>query len=921
MTWFASLYTLALSCCIVTVRCALYGPSSPVKTVDPSSFDDVLRTEGVSLVEFYSEPCAACTSFAKDFEAAATATKDVVGVYAVNDASVSRRYNVRSFPTLKVFLGKGSSEQPTAVEYTGALNVADVVTFTMKHLNKHVKAKVPAPPRSETKPPSGRVVSLNESEFNSRVLNDTYNQWLIMFFAPWCGHCKALEPEWRRMATIADRVTVGSVDATVNSALAQRYGVKGYPTIVLLPQGPKGPSKAIAYNGARKAEDILAFAKRHYRNMGPPVHVNTFDDLKQRCSGPLCLLFFLPEEGLQANMDIISKVMEKNSTLPFQFCYILVAAGSHPQWERALGVSSFPSALGLNLSKNVFSTMRKEKLTFTKSLHLRRSINCGKPPYIGLFSSLLPLNGGRGLVGDVVAHPADLRDVVGDPLGDGGEAFHVDVPGEFGGDEVDGHDDADDNDHSVNPGGVPQTRATGVGEEDTCALRHLVNESPGLKLLEHVPVGLPGDFDMLRDQFAENTRTKTWSREWVPLEGCLREAEEFAEVPDLLLKQQAHRLDEFEFQVFWETTDVVVGFDGQLAPPVKLRFEDIGVDGSLQQQAVVVVEAEFSHGPLELLDVNPTNHLTLLLGVDYTLELPEEHGRRVANGELDAGNLGLQPVVALLSFLVPHQPSVDHDTVEPLADSLVHNGRTDSAVHTTGKSSNNELVTTALLDDILFSLLVVAFHIPGLGAFAHIVAELLHDAVGLVTLNVLRVEAEAPDTGGGVEQTSNVALSVLHRDTETGRNSLDLIKVAAVGDEAVVACEDAVNAGVNSNLLPLVLRLLGTQVADFASEGNGHSIHGMAQGNNRDLVFGTHLKDFGVNFHGFRVSNAFGASTEYHTSGQASGKGFDGLLDGEELAGDSQTAEEADHGARLVASQVEYEDEILLLFHCVYYCN
>ncbi|ORM39560.1 Protein disulfide isomerase-like 2-3 [Babesia sp. Xinjiang] len=353
---------LALSSCLPSVRGTLYGASSPVTTLDASSFDTSLRTHGVSLVQFYSETCDSCLRFAKDYEAAANATRDVVRCYAINDDSVSKRYNVKLFPTFKVFLGRGPSEQPTLADYTGTLNIQDLVTFTMKHVNKHVKSKVPAPKRKEPTKPAGHPISLTEAEFNNKVLNDTYNQWLIMFFAPWCGHCKALEPEWRRMATIADQVKIGSVDATVHSALAQRYGVKGYPTIVLLAQGSKVPAKAIEYRGPRKAEDILAFAKRHYRNMGPPVHVDSVYDLKQKCSGPLCLLFFLPEESVEMHVDTISKVMEKNSSLPFQFCYTI--GGRHPQWERVLGVSLIPCLLGLNLSKNVYSTMRKENLTF-----------------------------------------------------------------------------------------------------------------------------------------------------------------------------------------------------------------------------------------------------------------------------------------------------------------------------------------------------------------------------------------------------------------------------------------------------------------------------------------------------------------------------------------------------------------------------
>lgn len=91
------------------------------------------------------------------------------------------------------------------------------------------------------------MVVLDESNFDELVMQSK-DIWLVEFYAPWCGHCKKLEPEWNEAATkLKGSVKVGKVDATVHSNLAQRFGVSGYPTIKVFNYGSKSDSKAEDY--------------------------------------------------------------------------------------------------------------------------------------------------------------------------------------------------------------------------------------------------------------------------------------------------------------------------------------------------------------------------------------------------------------------------------------------------------------------------------------------------------------------------------------------------------------------------------------------------------------------------------------------------------------------------------------------------
>jgi len=57
----------------------------------------------------------------------------------------------------------------------------------------------------------------------------------VKFFAPWCGHCKAIKPDWDKLAeeyAASSSVLIGDADCTEGAkSLCEKFGVQGYPTL------------------------------------------------------------------------------------------------------------------------------------------------------------------------------------------------------------------------------------------------------------------------------------------------------------------------------------------------------------------------------------------------------------------------------------------------------------------------------------------------------------------------------------------------------------------------------------------------------------------------------------------------------------------------------------------------------------------
>jgi len=108
------------------------------------------------------------------------------------------------------------------------------------------------------------VLVLTDKNFEQAI---TENQFILVeFYAPWCGHCQSLEPEYAKAAKdLAERkseVKLAKIDATAQKESGTKFNIEGFPTLKFFKDG--NPTE---YNGPREAKGIVNWLEK---KTGPP---------------------------------------------------------------------------------------------------------------------------------------------------------------------------------------------------------------------------------------------------------------------------------------------------------------------------------------------------------------------------------------------------------------------------------------------------------------------------------------------------------------------------------------------------------------------------------------------------------------------------------------------------------------------------
>ncbi|KAI5959938.1 PDI1 [Candida pseudojiufengensis] len=222
--------------------------------------------------------------------------------------------------------------------------------------------------------PNSAVVKLTTENFTNFLEENPLV--LTEFFAPWCGYCKMLGPEFSQAANLLNEsypnIKLAQIDCTEDESLCMENEIKGYPTLKVIRNGDS--KQAEDYQGPRESKGIADYM---IKQSLPSVQVPESWESLEKLIGEQTKPFILKVDG------IVDDIFEKIATTKRNdYSFIEVSKDYLKKLAKKLNIDlKNDSYLIVHPANEIFETI---KYTGEKTLEkLTDFINIESLPYFG----------------------------------------------------------------------------------------------------------------------------------------------------------------------------------------------------------------------------------------------------------------------------------------------------------------------------------------------------------------------------------------------------------------------------------------------------------------------------------------------------------------------------------------------------------
>ncbi|KAK2867868.1 hypothetical protein FQN49_003397, partial [Arthroderma sp. PD_2] len=233
-----------------------------VGAVGPETYSDYMSA-GIPLAYIFADTTEEREKYSTEFKDLAKKLKGKINFATIDSKAFgahAANLNLipEKFPAFAIQDTVGNKKYPYDQEKK--ITKDEITKFVEGVISGEIEASIKSEPIPESN--DGPVTTIVAHTYE-KIVMDNEKDVLVEFYAPWCGHCKALAPKYEQLGALYkdnkefdSKVTIAKVDATANDIPDE---IQGFPTIKLFVAGSK--DKPVEYTGSRTIEDLANFVR------------------------------------------------------------------------------------------------------------------------------------------------------------------------------------------------------------------------------------------------------------------------------------------------------------------------------------------------------------------------------------------------------------------------------------------------------------------------------------------------------------------------------------------------------------------------------------------------------------------------------------------------------------------------------------